>query len=218
MGVRYFTENGLTMSNGNTKIGNDTLILNITSATDCPSRAMGLCQIPEKCYAIRPEKFRPGCLPYRRRQAYFFDSHTPQKIASAIISILKIGKNSDRIRYIRFSESGDFKNQDDIDKLDKVAQLVGKVHCPRGKNSLIWYGYSARSDLDFSRVKKLLVKGSNHDQGNNGIVIVRSLTKAEKSKKSIVIDGKRHLVCPGQCYGCKICKTKGKAPLVIAQH
>ena len=38
--------------NGNSKIGKDTFILNITSATDCPTKKLGLCKIPKLCYAL----------------------------------------------------------------------------------------------------------------------------------------------------------------------
>lgn len=60
----------LPMKRGNAKIGTDTLIFNMCSAHDCPSRAKGLCQLPDPkyCYALRVEKRFKKCTAYRRRQ------------------------------------------------------------------------------------------------------------------------------------------------------
>lgn len=76
---KYYTANGLTLSNGNTKIGPDTMVLNLTSATDCPSRRLGLCQLdnPADCYALKAERhYYTTVLPYRRRQAAYWANNT----------------------------------------------------------------------------------------------------------------------------------------------
>jgi len=58
---------------GNKKLGKDTLIFNMTSATNCPSKRLGLCQLKgrceSKCYALRAEKRFPAVLEYREEQA-----------------------------------------------------------------------------------------------------------------------------------------------------
>lgn len=221
MSARYFKYNGLEVSNGNTKIGPDTLVFNMTSATDCPSRRLGLCQLsnPHDCYAMRPEIFRPGTLPYRRRQARYWNMTGIDKIILDFLCLLIKHPSLKRIRYIRFSESGDFASQWDVDKLDLVAwRLNNRLAVLPGYGPLVWYGYSARSDLDFSRCMALLVKGSGHDHGNNGTCIVRPLTASEKSRRYYFEQGMRYLVCPGKCYGCRICKTRDCADIVIAKH
>ena len=48
--------NDLLLSNGNSKIGNDTMILNMGSAMNCPSKKLGLCKLGSKCYALKAEK------------------------------------------------------------------------------------------------------------------------------------------------------------------
>lgn len=221
MGARYFEYSGLEVSNGNTKIGPDTLVFNMTSATDCPSRRLGLCQLsnPHDCYAIRPETFRPGTLPYRRRQARYWNMSGVDRIILNFLGMFKKHPSLRRIKYIRFSECGDFASQMDVDKLDYVAwRLNDWLATLPGYAPLIWYGCSARSDLDFSRCQELLVKGSGHDKGNNGACIVRPLTASEKARKYYFERGVRYLVCPGKCYGCQICKTWDRADIVIAKH
>ena len=54
---------------GNSKVGEDTLIINMGSATKCPSAARGLCNIAGKCYAVRDEKIYSDVVRnYRDRQ------------------------------------------------------------------------------------------------------------------------------------------------------
>lgn len=220
----------LNMSNGNKKIGEDTLIFNITSATDCPSKSLGLCHIPDgKCYALKAEKLYPGCLSYRRKQAEYFDARNSYGIAHDIYQVLtkrivdkyKNGQRKlmDRIKYIRFSECGDFRSQTDVDKLNEAAEALNFVLNDRdGKKPIIWYGYSSRSDLDFSNADSLLVKGSAHTNGNNGVTVSGTLEESEKGRKTIIRNGVRHLVCKGDCSTCKICKLKKSTPLFIPLH
>ena len=214
--TRYYKYNHLELSNGNLKLGNDTLILNITSATDCPSARLGLCQLhnPKQCYALKAEKMYPGCLPYRRRQAEYWDATPWNVIAKDFIALFKRFPSLSRIKYIRINESGDFRDQNDIYQLNTIAYAVNNAL----RKNLIWYGYSARSDLDFSQAENLLIKGSGHLNGNNGRVIVRKLDKALKGK-TISIEGFVAYVCPGKCHDCSFCKRNiGQTLLVIPQH
>ena len=220
---KYYTANGLTLSNGNTKLGPDTLVINMTSATDCPSRRLGLCQLsnPADCYALKAERLYKECLPYRRRQADYYQNTTINRVIGDINAIIDQANRSKHvkavggIRYIRFSESGDFTNQNKIRKLDLIALAI-KYHHPEVQ----FYGYSARSDLDFSRSPHLIVRGSGHDNGNAGRVIVRTLTADQKAQRTIIIDGTEYLICPGRCFGCTICKSHDTAqrPLLIPKH
>ena len=211
----------LLMSNGNRKIGKDTLIFNITSATGCPSRALGLCQIPDgKCYALKAERLYPGCLPYRRRQAYYFENRDAAAIGIDIFTLIQRHPVLERVKYIRFSESGDFSSQADLVKLDVAAEVCNDLLKRNGRAPLIWYGYSARSDLDFSEVEHLLVKGSGHRKGNNGATFSVQLTQTQKQRKTLRIQGfrKSAFVCPGDCSGCNFCKQRTDRPLVIPMH
>lgn len=220
---KYFTANGLTLSNGNTKLGPDTLVINLTSATDCPSRQRGLCQLsnPADCYALKAERLYKACLPYRRRQADYYQNTTINRVVGDIGAIIDQANRSKHvkavggIRYIRFSEAGDFTNQTDIIRLNRVAKCLNLDH-----PNIQFYGYSARSDLDFSRSPHLIVRGSGHDNGNAGRVIVRTLTADQKAQRTILLDGTEYLICPGKCFGCTICKDEETAqqPLVIPKH
>lgn len=222
---KYFTANGLTLSNGNTKLGPDTLVINMTSATDCPSRRLGLCRLsdPADCYALKAERMYKDCRPYRRRQADYWEKYTNSVISDDVAGIIDQANRSKHvkavggIRYIRFSEAGDFRNQSDVYRLNRIAKRIRLDH-----PEIQFYGYSARSDLDFSRSPHLIVRGSGHDNGNAGRVIVRTLTAKQKNRRYRYYyeGGTKYLICPGRCFGCTICKDVETAqqPLLIPKH
>lgn len=172
----------LLVSNGNHKMGKDTLIFNMTSATDCPSRVRGLCQLSDssKCYAMKAERQYPSVLPYRRRQYDYWSTTTATFIASDLRAKLK--RMGGKIKYIRFSEAGDFSTQADINKLNWIARSIPEV---------VFYGYTARSDLDyFDLAPNLVINGS-------GFMVSNEFTVNKGSK----------YVCPGNCRNCDYCKV-----------
>ena len=55
---------GIVFGQGNAKIPESTLIANLTSAENCPSRKLGLCRVEECCYARKCERIYPN---YKKR-------------------------------------------------------------------------------------------------------------------------------------------------------
>lgn len=170
------------ISNGNRKIGKDTLILNMTSATDCPAKEF--CQLADtsKCYALKAERLYPRVLPYRRNQTLQWDSMRSIDIANEIVAIAKRKKTP--IKYLRFSEAGDFRDQWDVLKMHFVASYL-LAH------GIKTYGYSARRDLDFSYVA-FTVTGSGFMVDNQFVAV------KEYSQGAIK--------CQGDCRTCNMCK------------
>ena len=183
------------VSNGNKKIGNDTLIININSATDCHSRALGLCNIDEgKCYALKAEKAWPQVLPYRREQELYWYTHASSEIAQALREVIERKRNP--IRYIRFSEAGDFGNQWDVDKLKDISLRLPEV---------ILYGYTARRDLSFVALPtNMVVNGS-------GFMVSNSFTAVRE-----ILDGE--IQCPGNCRECNLCKEAKGLDIKVRYH
>lgn len=180
--------------NGNKKIGNDTLIFNITSATECPSRKRGLCQLdnPNKCYALKAERMYPNVKPARDKQREYWDITTWDKIVEDILNkiftVKLYGKR--KIKYFRFNESGDFRDQYDVDKAFWIAKRIPNV---------TFYCYTARSDLTFTyRPKNFIVNGS-------GFMVDNCFTVRDIPK------GYKHSKCKNDCRECKLCKVaKGR--------
>jgi hypothetical protein len=191
---------------GNTKIGKDTAILNITSATDCIAWKLGLCQLcgmktkkgkQVKCYAKKAEIQYPSCLPFRREQNIAFDTESPESISADLRKITESKRRKIQVVYVRFSESGDFRTQDDVNKLSAIAEQL--------PNATV-YGYTARKDLDYSNVAdNVVVNGSNHKNGHNTFTAVK-----EYSPNAIK--------CPGDCFGCNLCKVRGGRTIECLIH
>ena len=180
------------VSRGNRKIGTDTLIINMGSATDCPSRKSGLCQLanPEKCYALKAEKQYRNCLPARRYQEQVWDNSTPDDIAGQLNQMV-----SSKIKYIRFSESGDFKAQDDINKMSRIADMV----------TVPIYGYTARLDLEFTTISKNMVANGSGFMANNQFRAVSRLSG-------------ENLHCVGNCRACNLCKISHGKTIEVLLH
>lgn len=194
---------GLELKFGNRKLGDDIGIFNMGTAKECPAKILDLCDTVNrgiKCYAEKAEDQYPKTVPAARKRQELYWRNT-----SAINIIKDIIKKLDRRRkitkYIRFNESGDFWNQNDVDKLSTISEFL-KL------KGITVYGYTARSDLDFSKAM-FLVKGSGHDKGNNGKTIV--ITKNE-----LVPEG--YIECPGSCRKCSLCQTRIPHKIAFRKH
>ncbi|MCP3683071.1 MAG: hypothetical protein GY861_10305 [bacterium] len=189
---------------GNHKLGDDTAVINMGSAKDCPSKKLGLCSVDNdgiRCYARKAEETYPGVEPYRKEQEDYWKKYSAYKIGKDILT--KISKRRKSTKYLRYNESGDFHTQADIDKLSAVAKSLKPL-------GIVTYGYTARSDLNFSNAS-FLVKGSgaSNDSGNNGRTIVIS-------KKETVPDN--FIECPGSCKKCNICKCNVPHNVAFRKH
>lgn len=182
------------ITNGNKKIGKDTLILNITSATDCPSKALGLCKHTKICYAMKAERMYPACLPFRRAQTKQWDDLKARGLVSSILSIPKVKKG--KIKYLRVSEAGDFRSQRDVNKLNIIAKKLKAA-------GITTYCYTARQDLKFKGLA-FIVNGSGFKVDNN--------FKAVKEHTPGAI------TCPGNCRGCNLCKVKHGQTIEVKYH
>lgn len=212
MSGQYWSYNGLTLSNGNLKLGNDTIILNMGSAADCPSKTLGHCKVCRECYAAKAERLYPQVLPFRKRQARYWLSTTKEQNAADLIGALSVGRRAERIKWFRINESGDFWSQDCVDKLDYIAAVLKK------RFGIRTYGYTARKDLDFGRLSSsIALRGSGHFNAPHGSTTVLRLPKNSKNR-TIDIDGKRYSICPMDCRVCNRCKTRRQLNIVFPLH
>jgi hypothetical protein len=189
---RAINVDGIEMSIGNTKIGNDTLIFNITSAHDCPSAKLGFCQLPNSkaCYARRGER-HPVVKAFRRRQTEQFDRHTVSYLAYAF---LKAQNKYPNIKYLRISESGDFRSQADVQKISSLAEFLNGY--------MRVYTYTARKDLDFSDISENLVLNGSGFMLHNRFLVVKH---PDPSKP----------LCPMDCSKCNWCKVKNRKTIQV---
>lgn len=185
------------IKNGNRKVPRSTSIFNMSTAHGCYAKKLGLCKVHDKCYAMKPEVMYPRVMPYRSLQAYSWLIDSPEKIAMDIIGGMT--KKTDKVR---FNESGDFTCQADIDKLNRIVDIVSK-HRP----GIIFYGYTARADLDFTGAK-FVIRGSGFACKNGQTTVLR---KGDAKPKG-------WFLCPGSCKSCSVCAREKKINVAFRIH
>jgi hypothetical protein len=182
---------------GNMKVGKDTAIFNITPAFNCISEQLGLCNISNKCYAKKAEKLYRSVVLHRQYQEEFWNNTTAKQFVTILLSI--IIAECRNIKYLRISESGDFKNQSDVNKLSEIANLL--------KGKLKVYTYTARKDLDFSNISDNLVINGSGFMIHNNFYVYRN--------ESEIID---KYICKGNCLKCTLCKTAKNRNIGVKLH
>jgi len=152
---------------------------------------LGLCQAGKKCYAKKAEIQYPAVLPYRRRQAEITSTVSPDDFVSAFNGAVARARNKPTA--FRFNESGDFKNQAQLDWFASVCSAL-PVPC---------YGYTARTDLDLSQLLKVARVNVSNDIGG--------WIRKGANRFKLVKETTSKLSCPGSCKKCSMCqKLKGK--------
>jgi hypothetical protein len=189
-GRYYALSDTVRIARGNRKIGPDTLILNMDAAADCRAARAGLCQLDtvRRCYARKAEYMYPGVIEYRRCQSAYFHSKPAADICRDLDTLLSKPGLQD-IRYLRFNESGDFRNQRDVNKLNAISTHLWI------RFEIVVYGYTSRRDLDFTKTC-FIVNGSGFMLDNEFRAVRAGSVPAGALK------------CPGACYGCDWCKAK----------
>lgn len=210
-----YKRNGLEIKLGNFKIGYDTLIFNMGTAEECPSRRLGLCQLGNACYALRDERRYWRHIPkYRKRQEKYWKSHTSKAFFNDLSYILENKKRAgkklrDTVKYIRFNESGDLWGQKDVEKLSDITTLLWEAY------GIKVYTYTARNDLDLSKAKfRVHTSGWKHE-GHGMSVASSEPVKTWRQKKRET--GEVWTICPMDCSKCPICKETDKN-LVFPLH
>ena len=185
------------IARGNLKLGKDTAIFNIGPAKTCAADRLGLCKVSAICYAKKAEKMYSQVLPYRLRQAKIWDRYTFKQIAQAIGEIRKPGE----IKYFRFNESGDFRNQSDVLKMQGIASYLYEHH------NIITYGYTARLDLDLPSGLDyfVLTLSGEYYQGFNSFITVDKFTGV-------------NLECNANCRTCNLCKVNNNNVIEVLKH
>ena len=198
---------------GNRKIGKDTLIFNMGSATNCPSKLAGLCDI--KCYALKAEKMYPATLPYRTRQEKYWLEHDAIEIAEEIQKAfnrnLKIA-----LKYVRVNESGDLHSAECLQKLIEIAEILPHI---------TFYTYTHRSDLIKAGMyipSNLTINCSNFEV--EGFNTFETITDIKVHKMADIAKVRKEILnfadyaCMGDCSICGYCKKTHNKKIGVPLH
>lgn len=184
---------------GNKKVPKTTAIANTTSWFLCPGRLNGFCDLHEVCY----DKYREvmgGAINSRLNHDLWWRLNDAETIAQFYIYSIKaqsLKHPEEPINLMRFQEVGDFRTQEDLDKMIEVSNLLYDTLQIKS------YTYTHNRNLDFNKPRPhLTINGSDFMVDNQFTVV-----KPEKYKEYV----KTHecIECPQKCKMCNsICANK----------
>ena len=178
------------LSAGNKKLPRSTLIFNLPAIKTCPG-ATAECK--KHCYALKAERMYPQVQPFRNQNFKLSKLNCFVELISAEI-------NSRKVEAVRIHESGDFYNQEYVNKWLEVTRLFPNI---------VFYAYTKSWWLDFE------------GRPNNFIVLLSSDNDIHKEEVYNQFDGiasvegfdnplkeEEYYHCPGDCKICSHCWTK----------
>jgi len=186
---------------GNKKLPKSTMIFNMSTAKECPSRKLGLCQNVGICYALKAEIQYPAVAPFRHRQYKYYSQTSAYDISLDFCDLIAWkAKSKYPITAIRFSEAGDFASQDMVAKMTEVFKYI-KSRFP----NIAIYGYTARKDLNFTELMKYAtIQGSGFMLSNQFQVVE-------------TIDTKKPYCCC-DCKACNMCQFANGDLIQVKKH
>ena len=193
------------LSFGNSKLPKTTAIFNMGPATNCPSKKRGLCELCNKCYALKAEKIYPQVLPYRIRQSNYWKLCTAEEFADEFTAIY----DRKRIKptLLRFNESGDFCTQECYYKANEIAKILKERH------NITSYCYTHRTDLIYyNSGQSLQVLKSGHkanDYLSLKYIAVPKIDPLEikRNNQTKNLPQDKQYICPADCKKCNLCST-----------
>jgi hypothetical protein len=202
------------ISIGNTKINKQTAIFNMASAHDCVNRESENCQVPwEDCYAGKAERtYGKDTLPYRRRQEYIWDCMNPELFAKAFQSLNSRKRNT--FTSLRINESGDFRTNGDIVRLNQVAKILDvDVYTYSASNYLNWdlatdFTINASNDLEEYGDRRFMAVPEGAELPDDTVWCPYSL-----QQNNGVPEEDRH-----KCGDCKLCINEDGPNVAVELH
>lgn len=144
---------GKTFSYGNSKVPENTLIINLTSAFNCPSKENGECQWGKRCYAHGTETQYKDTEYRNLRNQHTLGLLSVKEILRLVETYIENAPL--KIKFIRIHEDGDFKDQATLDFCDKIAGHL------KAKYGIQTTAYTHRV-LDYSNIKHITINGSSY--------------------------------------------------------
>ena len=192
---------GSVFSYGNKKLPRNTMIFNLTTAMNCPSK---LCKFFDTCYAKAGDNKNINPALSGLRNQFMLNHITIKEFLKLIEMYIEYAPM--RIKRIRLSESGDFSTQQQVDVAKKLAAHLKK------KYNIDTVVYTAQP-FDFSG-NELIVNASNEKViGADRYFYARDLKTfnemgidmTEDLKIKYMEDGQPYYMCPCECRKCNFC-------------
>jgi hypothetical protein len=178
------------VAKGNLKLPKSTWVLNSGSATECPSMKLGLCQVGSKCYALKPEIQYPAALPYRKAQRRMIKTTSADEFAYGLLAHNERCRN--KMDSFRYNEAGDFEDQSMVNWFVDTSKIFDN-------ESIVSYGYTARTDLDLTEL--IATTGVNVSNDSGGWQD-RGANRFKTVKR---FSGEADVECGMDCKVCSAC-------------
>ena len=184
---------------GNKKVPKTTAIGNTTSWFLCPGRLQGFCELHEICYDKCREVM--GSVNKSRLNHDLWwrqnDANTIAQFYIYSIQAQSLKYPESPINLMRFQEVGDFRTQNDVDKMIEVSN---RIYEELNINS---YTYTHNRNLDYSKDRPhLTINGS-------GFMIDNQFTVVPPSEYEQYVESHNCFKCPQKCEMCNsICSQK----------
>lgn len=180
------------------------MIVNITSAHNCPSDNLGLCPHSKVCYAKKCERIYKSYLAKNLLVEELMNKWSKEDIIEILESY--INNCPHEIKYIRLNEAGDFPNQQSVDLWDEIAEYFDNYY------NIKTYCYTCRSDLNFCHIIHYNVNASiTSIHAQRYFLCVDKETYAQLDPKVVK--------CKGDCRICSLCyKSSYKGVIYVKQH
>jgi len=225
---------------GNSKVGTDTVIVNMSSATECMSRILGVCPLGDDCYALADEKRFDDIRVANDLHGVQWDCATPEEMAFALMSVQK---NDSSIKYVRLNEAGEIRNlptmkgllkrvkpedQEKLKGVDDILKLkqLGAILLDQGSDLLL-YTYTHRRDIS-DQMKDLgtniVIQGSGFMVDNAFMPLsfkgFMAVEDEIESGAPTVMGYSRDKVkqCFGSCRECMWCKVNDSSFIYLPIH
>lgn len=185
---------------GNKKVPKTTAIANTTSWFLCPGRLQGFCELSEVCYD-KCREVMGNVNQSRLNHDLWWRTNDAQTIAMFYVYSIKaenIKHPESPINLMRFQEVGDFRNQDDLDKMIEISNILFE------ELGIKSYTYTHNRNLDFEKPRPYLcILGSGFMVDNQFTVI----PPGEEYKR--YVESHNCYECPQKCELCNsICSQK----------
>ena len=191
---------GKTFAYGNKKLPPSTMIINLTTAFNCPTTKCPLRQTI--CYAGKDEKLYTNTELRNLRNEFALEQLTVKEILQLLDVYIKSAPI--KIQTIRLSESGDFKSQEVVDFCEKMAQHLNAKYGIR----TVCYTHQP---FNFTHCSAMIVNSSLPGETIKGAdrnYLVCNKTKFNKIPEGLQYNPKTNEMtfkCYCDCYKCNFC-------------
>lgn len=195
---------------GNLKIGEDTIVMNENHGLNCFSDKMGYCENCNQCYGKKAPITYPNSFLFNLSAEINFNRLSVEEIINSIETSYKSELEAKKLKFMRFSEMGDFKSFKLFLKANEIAKHL------YNKYGIISYTYTHNKELLQYKeaIKNSYIVVNWSIEAGNGFK--HAITCNDVSKlENYFSQPEKYVICQGKCRNCSYCKDKDDLRTVV---